>query len=248
MANDAGHSRVFVGIRDMLLNDGYEQGDPLPTEGMLIETFSCSRSSLREALKQLQTLGLVEIRRGIGTFVGPLTIAPLFDMVAVGTVLRSRKDPTAFLELLETRIALDVGMAGAICERFVGSRDEELDRIVDQMVQNASIGGPLFELDKAFHTRMQGAVGNRFALDLVMNFWDVFGKLNLEERLGARISPQEVADSHRALVEAAYAGDRAEYRRAIERHYEGSRRLAQAFAEAGAEGRAYEWLADAGWS
>ena len=231
MVKNSGQSRIFKEIRDILLNEGYAKGDVLPTEAMLTERFSCSRRSVREALKQLQTLGLVSIQRGIGTFVGPLTVTPLFESVAVGTVLPSRDNPRAFQEVLETRIALDIGMAALICEKFKGRRDPELDAIVDGMVALAERGDRFLDLDKAFHDRLQGAVGNGFALDLVMNFWDVFGKMDLDGKIGMVVDPKEVAISHRALLEAAYAGDLEAYQQALEWHYEGSRKQAETFAE-----------------
>lgn len=249
VTEDAGRSRIFNEIRDMLLNEGFSIGDPLPTEAQLMERLSCSRSSLREALKQLQTLGLVEIRRGVGTYVGPLGVGPLFDAIAVGTVLRSRVNPGAFKELLETRVALDVGMADAICAKFKGKRDAELEDIVTRMIELAGQDSGFLEEDKAFHQKMQGAVGNGFALDLVMNFWDVFGKLQLDQRIGKQVHPKDVADAHRELLDAAYAGDPDRYRDAVEWHYEGSRRQADVFAELGDGAAARTWLrVPAGWS
>lgn len=232
MARGSSDTALFIELRDILLDEGYLPGDPLPSEGRLIERFGCSRSSIREALKQLQTLGLVEIRRGIGTYVGPLTVDPLFDAIAVGTVLRSRVNSDAFLELLETRIALDMGMADVICAHFQGNPDDELDSIVAEMINAARSDTSFTKQDRLFHQRLQAAIGNQFASDLVTNFWEVFASLGLDDRFGRQVPALEVADSHRALLDAAYAGDAEAYRSAVERHYRGSRAQAQLFSEA----------------
>lgn len=231
MGTDARRSGVFAGLLDMLLNEDYKLGDALPTEAALVERFGCSRNTLREAFKQLQTLELVSVKRGVGTFVGPLTVAPLFDSVAVGTVLRSRRDPRAFQELLETRVALDIGMADPICAEFGGREDPELDRIVHEMEVAAERDEGFVELDKEFHRRLQGAVHNGFALDLVMNFWNVFGRLNLDESIGRTAPLSDIAKAHRALLNAAYSGDPDTYRAAVRIHYEPSLRQAELFAK-----------------
>lgn len=63
------------GITDLILDRGLRIGDPVPPESELREVFGVSRNSLREALKMLQAVGIVEIRHGYGTFVAghPLT-------------------------------------------------------------------------------------------------------------------------------------------------------------------------------
>lgn len=224
-------SALFHGLKEMILTEGYRQGDALPSEAKLIERFVCSRSSIREALKQLQTLGIVEIRRGIGTFVGPLSVAQMLEAIAVGTVVRSRSNPNAFLEFLNTRIAVDLGMAESICGELSGTVNERLDRLVDEMVSAAELGENFRDKDREFHFVLQATTGNQFAVDLALSFWDVSYRLDLESLVGMTETPLKMARAHGLILDAAYAGDAAAYRDAIMTHYEGAVGQAKLFAE-----------------
>jgi GntR family transcriptional regulator, transcriptional repressor for pyruvate dehydrogenase complex len=65
-------SKVYVAIvhriREMISNDGLQSGDKIPSERELSERLNVGRSSVREALRALELLGLIETRRGEGTF------------------------------------------------------------------------------------------------------------------------------------------------------------------------------------
>lgn len=63
-------------IKELILERRLGPGDPLPTEAELMELFEAGRVSVREALKALQAMNVVEIRRGFGTFVGSLSLSP----------------------------------------------------------------------------------------------------------------------------------------------------------------------------
>lgn len=225
------HSTLLQQLLDMILEPEFREGALLPSEAQLMERFGCARSSLREAMKQLQTLGLVEIRRGIGTYVRALSARPLFQAIGIGTVLRSRSNPRAFLELLETRIAMDVGMAEKICAVMQGKPDAELDQIVDDMIAAASEGSRFKELDQRFHHLLQSKVGNDFALSLVTNFWDVFDMIDLDSHIGTPVPLTRIAETHRLILDAAYAGDIEAYRDALNAHYASSQEQARLFAE-----------------
>ncbi|MGM0843968.1 MAG: FadR/GntR family transcriptional regulator [Bacillota bacterium] len=66
------NSKVFIeivnSIRDMISSDGMQPGDKIPSERELSERLKAGRSSIREALRALELLGLIETRRGEGTF------------------------------------------------------------------------------------------------------------------------------------------------------------------------------------
>lgn len=64
-------------IKTLILQRKLKSGDLMPTENELIELFNVSRSSLREAIKSLEALHIVDIRHGIGTFVGSSSLTPM---------------------------------------------------------------------------------------------------------------------------------------------------------------------------
>src|ERR1700688_4630402 len=73
-------------IRTLILTGTSPQGQPLPSERVLTEQFGVSRGSIRDALRMLETIGLIETQHGRGTFPRELTVdrlvAPLASMMA----------------------------------------------------------------------------------------------------------------------------------------------------------------------
>ena len=65
------------GIKNYILTHRLQAGDLLPSEAVLCEELGCSRSSLREAVRTLSSLDIVEVRHGHGTFVSEMSLAPL---------------------------------------------------------------------------------------------------------------------------------------------------------------------------
>ena len=63
-------SEVVTLLRDVIETKGLDPGDRLPTEAELVKSLEVSRPVLREAISQLESLGLVRVRRGLGMFVG----------------------------------------------------------------------------------------------------------------------------------------------------------------------------------
>ena len=76
------------GIEDYIRRHNLHVGDLLPSEMELCDELGCSRSSLREAMRTLVSLDIVEVRQGQGTFVSKMSLAPLIR----GMVLRVTLD------------------------------------------------------------------------------------------------------------------------------------------------------------
>ncbi|SCB92496.1 regulatory protein, gntR family [[Bacillus] enclensis] len=80
-------SKVYIGIvhqlREMISNDGLKKGDKIPSERELSERLNVGRSSVREALRALELLGLIETRRGEGTFLRDFRDHHLIDLLGM---------------------------------------------------------------------------------------------------------------------------------------------------------------------
>jgi Transcriptional regulators len=77
--------RVTEQIKSMIIDGTYKTGDKFPTESELCEMFGVSRITIRESLKKLNVMGLIEILQGKGTFVKPIDLGtfmkPLYQMI-----------------------------------------------------------------------------------------------------------------------------------------------------------------------
>lgn len=100
------HVSVQESLRAYIDDNGLAPGTLLPAEGELATQLGVSRNSLREGIKALESLGVLETRRGVGIFVKAFSFEPLLDNLAygLGGALRQIE------EVLEIRRTLEVGL------------------------------------------------------------------------------------------------------------------------------------------
>lgn len=80
-ASQKGYISVFEEIRMIILKDRLQPGDKLPSERYLSEKLNVSRSSVREALRAMELLGIINTRRGEGTFLSNIDDHHLFQLI-----------------------------------------------------------------------------------------------------------------------------------------------------------------------
>src|SRR5690606_5758741 len=91
-------STIYEEIKGLILRSGLKPGDPIPTEAELCQVLGVSRSSVREAVRTLATLDIVEVRHGHGTVVGQMSLAPLVETLVFRGVLSPGADLDALRE------------------------------------------------------------------------------------------------------------------------------------------------------
>lgn len=206
-------------IKDLVLTRGLRPGDPMPTETELTETLGVSRSSVREAVRTLSALEIVEVRHGHGTFVGGLSLDPLVETLVFRGALQPGDDLRALREVVEVREALDVAMAERLTEAAHGTHDPDLWALVETIEESARDGESFAAADRAFHSALHARTGNCLLAALTGAFWDVHTAVM--PHLGVRL-PEDLAQTaraHREMLAALEAGDAPGYREAVRRHY-----------------------------
>ncbi|WP_087104227.1 FadR/GntR family transcriptional regulator [Brachybacterium nesterenkovii] len=234
-------------IQELILAEDLRPGDPLPTESELCERLGVSRSSVREAVRTLSSLDIVEVRHGHGTFVGRLSLAPLVDGLLFRARLGAADDTRVLREVVQMRIGLDLSVAEELVAAYRGTDNPDLRSLVEDMRTCAARGESFAVADRAFHESLLRPVDNELIRELVSAFWEVHtGALPL---LG--IAPDadilDTVDAHQAMVDALEAGDVAGYREAVMEHYAPLLRVLARGAAAGADAGAGTGVdADAG--
>lgn len=206
-------------IKDYILTQGLRPGDVLPTETELCENLGVSRSSVREAIRTLSTLDIVEVRHGRGTFVGNMSLDAMVESLVFRGVLIPGDDLQALREVVEVRQALDMSMAERIVDGLRGTADPNLHALVEQMVQSAREGQTFPKQDRHFHTELLEHVGNSLVGQLVTAFWDVHTAVMPRLGLSLPADLEQTAQAHGDMLRAAEAGDVEAFRAAVVDHY-----------------------------
>jgi len=206
-------------IKKLILTRNLKPGDPLPTETELCETLDVSRSSVREAIRTLSTLDIVDVRHGHGTYVGAMSLDPMVEALVFRGVLSPEGSLDALREVVEVRLALDLALAETIVGAAVVEDSTALSALVDEMVDKASRGESFLEADRAFHTTLFAATGNQLAVQLVGAFWDVHTAVVPQLGIAVPADIRDTAAAHGAMLTAALDGDVEAYRRAVIDHY-----------------------------
>ncbi|WP_437040294.1 FadR/GntR family transcriptional regulator [Streptomyces sp. enrichment culture] len=217
-------------IKELIVEQGLGPGDPLPTETELMERFGVSRNSLREALKSLQAMHIVDIRRGFGTYVGTMSLEPMTEAMAFRTVVGHRRGHGSLLELLQLREALEAGLMYQLAGRLPDEDLAELDALVERMHTEVREGGEIASrTDRAFHRVLHRSLDNDLLSELLDAFWSAFHRVRAQARgLGSAADGEELARMHARIVEAVRAGDAEAAETAVHRHFDDIRgRLSQ---------------------
>ena len=218
-------NEVAAGIKDYILVHQLKPGDPLPTEAELCEAIGASRSSVREAVKTLSALDIVDVRHGHGTYVGRMSLAGLVESLAFRGLLSSEDDHRVLGQVVEVRQTLEQGLAAQMTSLVDDEQLRRLRSLATGMAEAAERGEDYLELDREFHLLLMEPLGNDLIQQLTGAFWVV--QSIVTPTLGAehRSALTLTAALHMAIVEAVEARDPAALREAVARHYDPIRSL-----------------------
>ena len=206
-------------IQELILAAGLTPGDPMPTESALCEQLAISRSSVREAMRTLASLDIVEVRHGHGTFVGQLSLSPLVDGLLFRARMDDGNDLRALREVVELRIAIDLSVADQLVELYRDSSNPDLEELVEQMRELASAGRPFPDADAAFHTALFSRLDNGLLRQLAQAFWEIHTVAVPLLQVPPAEDILDTVDAHQAMLSALEDGDAEAYRAAVIEHY-----------------------------
>jgi DNA-binding FadR family transcriptional regulator len=208
------HKSVQEGIRSYIVRNRLRPGDPLKPEAELARRFGVSRNSVREAVKALESTGVLETRRGSGVYVRDFSFAPLLDHLPYGLM----QDRRALGELLSLRKTLEAGLIADALPAISEASIAAMRDVLESMRERSERGESFPDHDREFHRLLFVDLGNEMLLQLFDLFWQAFHRASPPQR---GRTPAEAYQAHVAIFEAILTGDAGEARSAIQDHYVG---------------------------
>ena len=196
---------AILKIKEMILSGELRPGDRLPPEKALSESLGLSRSSMREAIKALEVIRVLDVRRGDGTYVTSLEPRLLLEAMSFFVDLQ---DDSSVLELFAVRRILEPAAAA------LAATHHTADDIADLRAQLASVDEwssveDLVAHDLSFHGAIAGAAGNAYLSSLIESLSSHTVRARIWRGLTQENSVPRTLGEHHAIVDALERGDAA---------------------------------------
>lgn len=195
----------------LIANRHLAVGDALPSERELVQQFGVGRSSVREALRVLESKGLIDQRAN--RFVVSETRNPLNSSLLTLLELQEVDVP----ELFEVREVLEGASAAFAAERRSEDDLRTIEATIDAMEAGLESAEQYIEADLQFHLAIARASGNRIALHMMHAIREILrrGLVSLFQVPGG---PERSIAHHRRILEAIAAGDAEAARERMHEH------------------------------
>jgi DNA-binding FadR family transcriptional regulator len=205
------HQMVQSRVKDHIIENGLGPGDPLPPESELAQELEVSRGSVREAVKALEVLGIVDVRHGTGLFVKDFSFDPIFDNLPYAVL----SDLKQVVDILEVRFHLERATVERVIEALTEEQLEELRDIMRRMEGLAQQGVYSADEDRAFHECLCKNLDNPVLVRIVNLFWELSRQAKDRAELPDPSDPMETYRRHVPIMEALERRDARAMRAAI---------------------------------
>ncbi len=170
----------------------------MPPERELANIFNVSRTSVREAVRTLSAMGLVEIKKGYGVFILEANLDSIISNVA-GSLILSQKE---MKQLFEIRKVLETQAAAWAATRASEEEIQELQMIIFEVktLKTKKLDLALArEYDERFHTAIIKASHNEVLVKIMSGLFDVLGKIRTKTTIVPGRAAQSIND-HEAIA------------------------------------------------
>jgi DNA-binding FadR family transcriptional regulator len=207
-----------------IIDERLEEGTMLPNERELIEIFHVGRTTLREALRLLETRGVITIRTGPRG--GPIVRRPRPDDLSDVLTLTLQFEGAALADVLEARVVAEPAITRLAADRITDEELAELEEATEAMAAATGDGAAFVEQNIRFH-RLIGEVAGSVALQVFLRSLE---SIVQSEVSGIEYSPRQrkkFVEDHARIVEALRARDGDAAAAAMRDHLEAARQFWQ---------------------
>ena len=221
MATRSVVERIVERITNAIINGELKPGDKIPTELELSESIGVGRNSVREAIKILVSLGVLQIRRAEGTFVCDSFNDHMLDPLVYGLIME--KDTSG--DIVELRRIFETGILELVIRKVTDAQLRQIERAfrrLEQVVSSLDVTAEqVLDADIAFHGVLVKITDNNL-IDRVSNMIErltVPSRRRTIEQMLARDGGKRMIDLHAELVDMIRARDSAGIPAAMEHHF-----------------------------
>ena len=212
------YDQVIEEIKNKIKNGEIKKGDKLPSEREMAESLGVSRTSVREALRALEVIGLVESRQGAGNYIRTNFNNSLFEPLSIMFMLQE-SSPKEMYDLRET---LELQCAKLSAKNIEDNELELLTAILDRMYVAESEEESL-ELDIKFHYLLAKTSRNVLLINVVeviSQLMDEFIKKSRMQILHEGNTRENLLEIHENLVRALKCRDELKVSSAMKEHFD----------------------------
>lgn len=196
------YEEIVEQIKRLLTEGKLKPGDKLLAEREMAEQFQVSRASVREAIRTLEMLGIIDIRPGEGTFIRDTEtddiIRPLAMFLAV--------ERSSLLDMFEMRRIFETATAGLAAQRATEEELDQIEAMLENMRERLNVQDPARgeEFDAAFHYAVAEATHNSLLTKLFKTVSEEFAKANSVARRqlyqSGEENAQKIIDQHAEIL------------------------------------------------
>jgi GntR family transcriptional regulator, transcriptional repressor for pyruvate dehydrogenase complex len=218
-AGTKGVDKVFAFVRERLLDGSIRPGDALIPERELAAQLNVSRPVLREALRALAAIGVVEIRDRVGTIVRRPDVSVLGDFFSFALAQGS----DIIDDVMEARVAIECQAIRLACRRATVSDFERIREALDRV--EATIDDPVEggKADFDFHAALVRASKSETLMSIYQAMSGLLLRSHLSRRELVRVDAElkgYVLEDHRRILEALAARDEQRADKVLRNHFE----------------------------
>jgi GntR family transcriptional regulator, transcriptional repressor for pyruvate dehydrogenase complex len=190
-------------IRHMILTGELAPGDRLPPEAALAANLGLSRTSLREAVRALTVLGVIDTRQGDASYI--TSLGPELLLGALGLAVDLQRED-AMPDLVEVRRILEPAATAMAASRITAEEIQRLRSLIPSMLDDMQVS-ELVELDWEFHQAIARACGNELLVALLDGLAQPTMRMRIWRGLSTPGVLVQTLDEHKAIVDALESHD-----------------------------------------
>jgi GntR family transcriptional repressor for pyruvate dehydrogenase complex len=210
------YEQVILQIKDMIDKGILKKGDKLPSERALVEQLQISRTSIREALRALEVIGLIDCRQGEGNYIKASFQDNLFEPLSIMFMLEESNQD----DIWELRKIMEVEASGLAAKQITEEQLQELKDIT-QRFMNCEDEDINVQIDKEFHYKIAESSGNILIFNILKTVSTLVDHFIVDARrliLVQEKNKKILFDQHNSVYLAIEKHSSADARQAMREH------------------------------